>query len=59
MVNFQMLALRRYLRKGEGEGQPPSEVVNDEIPQGSLICDFACHLTKNTDTLYLKVLGIP
>ena len=32
---------------------------NLETLQESCICNFACSLTENPDTLYLKVVGIP
>ena len=48
---------RRYL-KGGGGGRPQAAVANSEISQESSICDFACAPPENTDTLYLKVVGI-
>ena len=58
-VHCQLLVLRRYLQRGGEGGRPPAAVTDSEIPQESLICDFACRSPENIDTLYLKVVVIP
>ena len=34
-------------------------VINSELPQEYLICDFSCPSPEKPNTLYLKLVGIP